>query len=291
MNTYTSLKRFGITSLFAVVLFAAFNSPLHAQGFPTVHCDSQGGSNLQIKIDAGGDGDKIFLTGVCDDGPYFIFGKHIELIGFASTGATLSSLGSGDVLIVRGATVVLRNLTIDADGSGTGILIEGSSADINSVVVQDASGAGMTIDGSSYAIVGDSEFNNNDVGIVVIGSSNAFIHQSTIQGNSSRGVVVVGASSASISNSTLINNLVGVLVTKMSTLGLGGNLIENNTETGVQVADQYGFLEAAVNTIQGNGTDVVCEARGIFESGVAQISNTQTTALSGCTLLGLGTVF
>ena len=286
MNTYTSLMRSGITSLFAAVLFAAFNSPLHAQGFPTINCDAPGAS-LQKKIDSGGDGDRLFVTGVCDDGPYFIFGKEIELLGFTlkSTGATLSSSGSGDVLIVRGATVVLRNLTIDADGSGSGISTEGSSIDVEGVIVQNAT-AGIRLDGSSFAIVLDSEFNNNDLGIVILGSSNAFIHESTIQGSSSTGVTVVNSSNATVSNNTIINNQEGILVTKMSSLFIGGNLIENNVSRGVVIADQYGFLEAAVNTIQGNGIDVDCQARGIFESPVAQISNTKTTALGGCTVFG-----
>ena len=289
MNTYTSLKRFGITSLFAAVLFAAFNSPLHAQGTPTVNCNAQGGSNLQTKIDAGGDGDRIFLTGVCDDGPYVIFGKHIELIGFASTGATLSSLGSGDVLILRGATVVLRNLFIDADGSGSGISTEGSSIDVGEVVVRGASGAGIRLDGSSFAIVTNSGFNNNGIGIVITGSSNAFLHQSTVQDNLISGVVVILNSSATVSFNTIINNNVGVVVTKMSSLALNNNLIENNVDKGVLIADQYGYLttDGFVNTIQDNGTDVVCQARGIFESPVAQSSTTSTTLLSpDCTVFG-----
>ncbi|MFV2031690.1 MAG: hypothetical protein ACC663_04275 [Gammaproteobacteria bacterium] len=60
------LKRSGTTSLFAAMLIAAFNSPLHAQGYPTVYCDAPG-ANLQQVIDNGAEGGKIFLTGVCND--------------------------------------------------------------------------------------------------------------------------------------------------------------------------------------------------------------------------------
>lgn len=284
------LTRFGIISLFVTVLFAVSNSPIHAAGFPTVYCDAPG-SDLQKAIDNGAEGDKIFLTGNCDDGPYFIFGKNVKLQGWSSTGATLSSNSSEGVLFVRGATVGLRNLTIDADGSGHGISMEGSSIDVERVVVQNASVSGMRIDGSSFAIVTDSEFNNSLEGIVITGSSNAFLHQNIIQGNSNSGVVVILNSSATVSNSTIIGNQTGILVTKMSSLSLGDNLIENNADKGVWVADQYGYLttDGSVNTIQGNGIDVDCQARGIFESPVAQSSNTYTTSLFGCTVLG--TVF
>jgi parallel beta-helix repeat protein len=284
------LTRSGITSLFAVVLLAAFNSPLHAEGFPTVNCNAPG-ANLQRAIDNGAEGGKIFLTGVCDDGPYSIFGKNIKLQGWTSTGATLSSAGTDDVIIVRGATVVLRNLTIDAVGSGHGISMEGSSIDVGGIVVQDATVSGMRIDGSSFAIVTDSEFNNSGAGVVVTGSSNAFLLGNIVQDNSSGGVVVNLNSSATVDANTIINNQVGILVSKMSSLTLHDNLIENNVGPGVWVADQYGYLttDGSVNTIQGNGIDVDCQARGIFESPVAQISNTYSTSLFGCTVLG--TVF
>ncbi len=230
------------------------------------------------------------LTGMCK-GPIWVGpGKNVTIEG-DNTGATLSGPGSDSVLTMRGATVVLRNLTIDAAGSGNGISMEGSTIDVGRVVVQNASGSGMRIDGSSFAIVVDSEFNNNGEGIVITGSSNAFLLRNTVQGNSSRGVVIILNSSATVDDNTIINSQVGILVTKMSSLALHDNLIENNVDRGVVVADQYGYLttDGSVNTIQGNGTDVDCQARGIFESPVAQISNTFRTSLFGCTVLG--TVF
>lgn len=229
------------------------------------------------------------LTGICN-GPIWVGqGKNVTIQGDI-TGATLSGSGSSGVLFMRGATVVLRNLTIDA-ASGNGINMEASSIDVGQIVVQNASGAGMRIDGTSFAIVADSEFNNSDVGIVITGSSNAFLVGNTVQNNSGRGVVVNLNSSATVDGNTIINNQVGILVTKVSSLALHDNLIENNVGIGVWVADQYGYLttDGSVNTIQGNGTDVDCQARGIFDSPVAQISNTFNTSLFGCTVLG--TVF
>ncbi len=230
------------------------------------------------------------LTGICN-GPIWVGqGKNVTIQG-GIAGATLSGPGSDSVLTMRGATVVLRDLTINAGGSGHGISMEGSSIDVERIVVRDASVSGMRIDGSSFAIVADSEFNNSVQGIVITGSSNAFLVGNTFQDNSSRGVVVNINSSATVSNNTIIDNQVGILVTKMSSLGLTDNSIENNVGIGVWVADQYGYLttDGLVNTIQGNGTDVDCQARGIFESPVAQISNTSRTSLFGCTVLG--TVF
>jgi parallel beta-helix repeat protein len=230
------------------------------------------------------------LTGMCN-GPIWVGqGKNVTIQG-GIAGAALSGLGSDSVLIMRGATVVLRDLTINAGGSGHGISMEGSSIDVERIVVLGASGSGMRIDGSSFAIVVDSEFNNSVQGIVITGSSNAFLVGNTAQNNSSSGIVVNLNSSATVDGNTIINNQVGILVTKMSSLALHDNLIENNVGPGVLVADQYGYLttDGSVNTIQGNGTDVECQTRGIFDSQVAQISNTFSTSLFGCTVLG--TVF
>ena len=166
--------------------------------------------------------------------------------------------------------------------------MEGSSVDAEGIIVHDASATGMRIDGSSFAIVIDSEFNDNgEEGVLVIFGSNAFLHQSKMLRNSA-GIVVVRNGSVTASDNEISNNENGLLVSQLSSAVIAGNVIEDNTSIGVWIANQYGYVNTldGVNTIQDNGTDVVCEARGIFESS-AQSSTTKTTSIdSDCTVLG-----
>ena len=272
------------TLMAAVAMLGLWASPLHAG---VVNCNSH--ADLQDAIDDAEAGDTLRVTGPCDDGPFFIFRKNLKLQGFGG-GATLSAPAGGEaVLIIRGATVVLRNLTIDAALTGTGITVDGSSIEVDGVVVEDASAVGLRVDGSSFAIVTNSEFNNDDVGVVITGSSNAFLFGNTMQNNGSRGIVVNINSSATIRDNDIINNGVGLLVTKMSAAVVLDNLIEGNTNQGILIANQYGYLstESLPNIIQGNTPDVECQARGIFEAQVTNTSTTTTTTISGdCTVFG-----
>lgn len=268
----------------AMAMLVLSASPLLAG---VVNCNSPN-VDLQDAIDDAKAGATLDVTGPCDDGPYFIFGKNLNLRGFG--GATLSAPAGGDiVLIIRGATVQLRDLTIDADDTGVGISIEGTSIEVDEVVVEDALGEGLRVDGSSFAIVTNSEFNNDNVGVVITGSSNAFLFRNTMQNNASVGIVVNLDSSATVQDNDIINNPgVGLLVTKMSSAILADNLIEFNGGPGILIANQYGYLstESLPNTIQNNSPDVECQARGIFEAQVTNTSITGITNLFGCTVLG-----
>lgn len=273
------------TLMAAMAMLVLSASPLLAG---VVKCNSPN-VDLQDAIDDAKAGATLDVTGPCDDGPYFIFGKNLNLRGFGG-GATLSApAGSDIVLIIRGATVTLRDLTIDADDTGVGISVEGSSIEVKRVVVEDASAEGLRVDGSSFAIVTNSVFDNDGVGVVITGSSNAFLFGNTMQNNGNVGIVVNLNSSATVQDNDIINNVVGLLVTKMSSAILADNLIENNTGPGILIANQYGYLstESLPNTIQGNTPDVECQARGIFE---AQVTNASATAIISkspdCTVLG-----
>lgn len=271
------MKKF-VSLMAAVGMVVLSASPLYAK---PIKCPK---GDLQRAIDKAEIGAELKIRGTCE-GPFFI-NKDLKLIGPATLSA---SAGGFSVLIIRGGTVTLRNLTIDADGSNNGIFVEGSSIEVDGVVVEDASAEGLRVDGSSFAIVTNSEFNNDDAGVVITGSSNAFLFQNNIQNNSSRGIVVNINSSATVQDNDIEANLVGLLVTKMSSVVLLENRILDNTDIGVWVADQYGYLSTASppNIIQSTtGTDVVCEARGIFEANEVQTSSSNTTSLAGCTVLG-----
>lgn len=275
----------------AMAMLVLSASPLLAG---VVKCNSPN-VDLQDAIDDAKAGATLDVIGPCDDGPYFIFGKNLNLRGIGD-GATLSAPAGGDiVLIIRGATVQLRDLTIDADDTGVGISVEGSSIEVKRVVVEDASAEGLRVDGSSFAIVTNSEFNDSGVGVHITGSSNAFLFQNKIQNNTSVGVVVSLDSSATVQANDIEANFVGIVVTKMSSAVLIDNLIEDNTGPGILIADQYGYIETAgtPNIIRGNTPDVECQARGIFEPEVAQTTDgTPTIAIDiDCAILGGGTIF
>lgn len=274
------------TLMAAVAMLVLSASPLLAG---VVNCNSPN-VDLQDAIDDAKAGATLDVTGLCDDGPYFIFGKNLNLRGFGGEKTLSAPAGSDIVLIIRGATVQLRDLTIDADDTGVGISVEGSSIEVKRVVVEDASAEGLRVDGSSFAIVTNSEFNDSDAGVVITGSSNAFLFGNTMQNNASVGIVVNLDSSATVQDNDIINNGVGLLVTKMSSAVVLDNLIEGNTNQGILIANQYGYLstESLPNIIRGNNPDVECQERGIFEAQVTNTSDaTPTTIISGdCTVFG-----
>lgn len=280
------LLRLVLMGLAALALFAGPMSVLQVQGAPVVNCDASG-TDLQSALNNAPNGATIQITGTCDDGPYVIR-KDLNLQGPASAGAIMSAPANSEfVLFMRGVTVKLRNLTIDANHAANGVLLEGGSLDVERVIVRGASGSGLRVDGSSFAIVSDSEFNENgESGVLVIWSSNTFLFQAKMQ-NNGIGMIVVNNGSASGSENQITNNNIGLLVSKMSSAGISDTLIANNLDKGVWIANQYGYIEAGVNTIQDNGTDVVCEANGIFESPAAQTSSTGTENIDpDCTVLG-----
>ena len=197
-TTHASL-RLGFAALCAATLFAWSTSPAQAQ---PINCNLPK-ADLQGEIDDAEAGATVNFVGPCDDGPYFIFGKNLNLRGLG--GATLSApAGSQGVLFIRGATVELRNLTIDAALTDAGISVEGSSIKVDWVAVEDALRVGLRLDGSSFAIVSNSEFNNDDAGVVITGNSNAFLFRNTIQNNLSNGIVLNLNGSATVQENDIL---------------------------------------------------------------------------------------
>lgn len=276
----------GSLAVIGIGLFAFSPSSVYAE---TVNCDSAG-KDLQKALDNTPPGSDVFVTGDCDTGPFFIRKDRIRLLGFGDGGATLSGPDGGNRLLgVDGDNVELRGLNLDADGFSYGIITDGTKLIITDVEVENATDTGLFLTGGVHGIVRDSEFTGNGTGLRVSGSSNGYIVGTTFTDNSSGGIAVSMSSSATIMRNIIMNNGYGILVTKMSSAAVGDNLIEGNSNQGIWVAHQYGYLETHTppNIIQGNGVDVECADRGIFESSVAQTSTTHATSLSGlCTVLG-----
>jgi parallel beta-helix repeat protein len=294
-------QRLGVTALLAVVLFAVAPLPVYAQAdpvtgpWPSINCDAEGVS-LQKKIDNVSEGSLIYFTGSCDDGPYFIGpafngGQRTDRVTlWGHDGATLSApSGSNHVLQASGVHVTLRNFRIMADSTQIGIVLEGTSALIWRVVVENAVVHGLHVGSSSFARIYESQFRNNGVGIFVGDGSTASLGDNKVENNRSEGVYVLTNSNASFGTDNIIRgNVNGLRVDFLSSLVLhGGSFIEWNTGAGILVDTRYAsLLLRSPNTIQNNGTDVICYARALVSVDQPQNSSTKTTDITpGCEVL------
>ncbi len=257
----------------------------------TVNCDSPGQS-LQQAIDTANTGSVLSIRGNCDDGPFDIRRKNLSLI--ADGPATLSSpagkccvVGIGD-----GSSVLIHGLTIDAAGTNTGMLLDSSPVELREVTVKNAGNAGIRAGFNTKIEIRDSDISDNGrVGVFVAENSSAFLVGNTIQRNVGSGVEVVFNGSGIFEHNLITDSQNGILLTRMSSLLLVGNTIENNSIRGLWVGSQYGYLSTfgsgAQNTVQNNGVDVVCDARGIFQLGQPLISSSQTSVINpSCTVTG-----
>jgi len=241
----------------------------YAEAFPSVDCDAPGAS-LQTKINNSAEGATIFFGGACDDGPYEIAGKDINLRGFSS-GGTLSAPGGDCVLRVSFANVGLSRLDVDATSANDGICVFGGSAEIVDVEVRNSDGNGIIATAGSVAVISASRIidnavlgigvsngasveingslieNSGSVGIALNNGGHAVILGNTININADDGVAVLGSSSAEIQENTITGNGgSGVSVGRHGSVafpdtGGAANLIEGNSFHGVR-CDQSGSL-------------------------------------------------
>ncbi len=267
-TTLKSIAHAGLaTAVLLAGVFALTASPVYAQ---SVNCNNPG-EDLQKEIDAAKPGAELFVVGDCDDGRYVI-AKDLKLIGNGNT--TLSAPGPGigeEVVLVLGrASVEFSNLNVTADGRVIGIqVVRGSTATFRNVLVEGASGPAISVGWSATVLVESCELRDNGTGVQVFASSSAEILGSRIE-NNAEGVTVANFSSAAVQGNWIINNTPG------------SGLVASLGQT-------YGTISAFTtpNTIEGNGTDVVCRRGGVFSAQVPQISSTATTFIdSGCVVNG-----
>ncbi len=219
------LSMLGFVALFASALITAPASTVHAQAFPSFSCDAPG-ANLQTMIDHAADGATIFFGGNCDDGPYIISRKNINLRGFSS-GGTLSAPEGFAVVALFFAHARLSRLEINGTGAFNGIEVTGSTLETDDVLVRDSTAVGI-------------QLRNN---------STAFIFNSLIEDSGNVGIAVTDSSSADIGTTgpeesqSITGNVWGVLVDANSSITLRKNFIYNN-DTGV-VCGPSGALTVA----------------------------------------------
>ncbi len=247
----------GFMVLFACALITAPASTVHAQAFPNFNCNGPG-ANLQTKIDGAPDGATIFFGGNCDDGPYIIFRKNINLRGFSS-GGTLSVPACSEsyaVVAVFFAHVGISRLDIDAADAFNGIEVTGGSVDVVDVEIVGASAAGIQLRNNSTASISDSDIiDNPGNGIALENSSSADIGavgspaaSQMITGNGGAGVLVDANSSVNLRANFIQDNGVGVVC------GISGALT-------VEAEQNFGTGNPAGNPAGNADVDAACHVR------------------------------
>lgn len=273
------MNHFGKLMLLAVLS----TSPLFAST-ERVNCNHD---NLQEAIDEADPGDVLKIRGTCE-GP-FVVNKALKLIG----PATLSAPNGGfAVLDITEANVTLQDLNIHGSGTGSqGIYVEGVSAKLSNVVVE-GSEEGMRVSGAGFALVEQSQFRNNVLGLLVIGSGSFRMHETTIEQNAAFGILMFGSSSGLMFFNVIQNNGgTGVSVHSSGSLQISGTTIRGNGGAGIDVS-RYSFINMfdPPNTIEGHGVDVLCSQQGGLFVASPQISTTKSAADDGTCIID-GTIF
>lgn len=269
--------RFGLTAICATALLALSASPLHAA---SINCDAPG-QDLQVRINARALGDRLDVTGVCDDGPYVIR-QDIKLAGPATLSATAGS--AGGILTIVGAKVELRNITIIADNASDGLVVldNGTVTAIN-IVVSGAPSEGILVLYSSVLRIVSGTIKENRVGVNVANGSTMRMSHTTVEHNTLDGIDVSRDSAGAIFTSRINHNgRFGIHVLWDGTLQISDTEITNNGSHGVNI-----FLQSFMNffdppsTIESNGViDVNCEGRSGFFARTRQISVTKVLVKS-----------
>ena len=240
----------GFMVLFASALITAPASTVHAQASPNFNCDAPG-ANLQTKIDSAADGATIFFGGTCDDGPYSISGKDLNLRGFSSGGTLSASGGSSCVLIIEFARVKISRLDIDATGTDHGICVSsGGVAHIfDNTEIRNSNNIGIfLLNGASAAIRESTIKDSNNVGIVLSSGANLFVEHSEIRDNGTQGILVAGSASAELAaNEITGNGDVGIQVDVNSTINLNEAFFEDDPDFGVIENNSGGGVRCGIS--------------------------------------------
>ena len=150
----------------------------------------------------------------------------------------------GDVLIVQGNNVTIRNLAVYANNNAA-IRIENGSTTISSNLL------GVNASGANSG--------NVDFGVENAGG-NMLVDGNYIATNTDRGITINGGTSNVIQNNHIFSNGDNACDDNISISGGSGiiiqqNLIENAASLGIDAASSSGNLTITENTITGSGQD------------------------------------
>ncbi len=175
-----------------------------------------------------------------------------------------------------GSPYIIENVTIDAGGSGNGILIENSNDYFiirNCTVYNSGSGfwdAGIKLESVSNGILINNNFSNNIHGIILDYSYNITVSGNTANNNHLYGIYLSGSDNNTVSGNNATNNWFGTYLSDSGNNTVSGNTADNNFEginlynsndntvsgnnatnndKGLQLASSYN------NTVSGNDTN------------------------------------
>jgi parallel beta-helix repeat protein len=218
----------------------------------TITVDCNAGGKVQTAIDAAKPGDKIVVSGVCNENLRILDEvARITLDGQGS--ATIHGPNSGaNTILVAGRNITIQGFTISGGRNGVAV-VRGAMALIDSNTIQESAENGINVAQHSFAgILNTTVQLNHDAGIRMLDSSFARIgfmdlaqpaRGNTIRQNGAAGVLVDWSSGASLAaNSISDNDGPGVSVTGGSQTELAGNHIDGNRSDGVAVS-QNSFVQ------------------------------------------------
>jgi hypothetical protein len=218
----------------------------------TITVDCNAGVKVQTAIDAAKPGDKIVVSGVCNENVRILDEvARITLDGQGS--ATIHGPNSGaNTILVAGRNITIQGFTISGGRNGVAV-VRGAMALIDSNTIQESAENGINVAQHSFAgILNTTVQLNHDAGIRMLDSSFARIgfmdlaqpaRGNTIRQNGAAGVLVDWSSGASLAaNSISDNDGPGVSVTGASQAELAGNHIDGNRSDGVAVS-QNSFVQ------------------------------------------------
>jgi hypothetical protein len=219
--------------------------------------------------------------------------RRVVVIGLTITG------GRNGIEGREGAGFAVINSTIQSSGRA-GILVQGSSAQIDGNTIRSHPLNGVRVDGGRATITNNTiELNGemihptvvNGGGITVVNAGSALIgltdngdeRGNLVQNNPGDGVSVSTGSGATFrGNRLLTNGRYGLLVTRAHASLEGNNLIDGNGGTGLFViaaavfqAPRSGALPALVDTISNNAlagtTGLTRDGIGVFDNSVVDL--------------------
>ena len=218
----------------------------------TINVDCASGGKVQSAIDAAKPGDRIVVSGVCNENLRILDEvARITLDGQGS--ATIHGPVSGtNTILVAGRNITIQGFTVSGGRNGIAV-VRGAMALIDSNTIEESAENGINVAQHSFAgILNNTVQLNHDAGIRMLDSSFARIgfmdlaqpaRGNTIRQNGSAGVVVDWSSGAALAaNSISDNDGAGVSVTGASHAELAGNHIDGNGSDGVAVS-QNSFVQ------------------------------------------------
>ncbi|MFX0186411.1 MAG: nitrous oxide reductase family maturation protein NosD [Candidatus Hodarchaeota archaeon] len=158
-----------------------------------------------------------------------------------------------------GNPYIIENITIDAGGSGSGILIENSlnvyfkikNCTVYNSGTEDVD-AGIKLNNTNNGEIINNTCSLNYKGIFLIDSNNNTVSNNTVNNNGIEGIKLGFSDNNTISGNTANNNINGIYLATSNNNTVSGNIANNNDYYGIILEDSN-YNKILGNTIEDNG--------------------------------------